>query len=139
MLYLRIFFALILSTSCLGSHASIPSAEIKYKNLKVSNKLKKQISKDWAEFLKNKPNLVYKTAKDGKTEAYKSDQYCVFNGELLETGAIDLNTLKLEKHGQNFKYNLAAIEFLRLGEYKFPSGKKKPDQKMKVEFRYYSF
>ncbi len=117
----------------------MPHADIKYTNLKVERKLKKQISKDWAEFLKAKPNILYKTGKDGKIEAYKSDQVCVFNGELLETGALSLDTLKLEKHQQNFNYNIAIIDFLRQGDYKFPSGKKKADQKLKLEFKYYSF
>ncbi len=135
----RIFLALVLSASCLASRASKPSAEIKYTNLIVEKKLKNQISKDWADFLKSKPNILYKTSKDGKPEIYKSDQRCVFNGDLLESAAVNLETLKLENHQQNFNYNLAIIEFLRQGEYKFPSGKKKPDQKIKLDFRYYSF
>ncbi len=135
MLFLRIFFLLILSSSL--ASASQPSAELKFKNLKVSKGLQNRINKEWSLYLKSKDHILHKSTADGKMDNYRSDQSCIFNGELLESGAIDLDTLKLQKHQQNYSYNLAAIEFLRAGDYKF--SKRIPNKKLVVDFRYYSF
>jgi hypothetical protein len=118
--------------------ASMPSAEIKLKNIKLEKALKNRINKGWTAYLKEKPQLLQKDKK-GVVQKFKSDQLCVFNGELLEDGSVDLASLKLEKHRNNFDYNLGAIEFLRREEYKFPQGKKKANEKVILEFKYLSF
>jgi len=130
MLYLRIFLALLISSE--AAIASLPYAEVKFNNLIIDKKLKNRINKDWNLFLKDRSHVLHKA--DTST---KSDQICRFNGQLLESGAIDLNSLKLEKHKQNFNYNLAAIEFLRAGDYKFSL--KDPKSKLQITFKYYSF
>ncbi len=134
----KIALLLIIISLGLPSLASLPSAEIKLKNIKLEKSLKNRINKNWTSYLKEKPQLLQKDKK-GTVQKYKSDQLCVFNGELLEDGSIDLNSLKLEKHRNNFDYNLAAIDFLRREDYKFPQGKKKTGEKVKLEFSYLSF
>ncbi len=134
----KIALLLIIISLGLPSLASMPSAEIKLKNIKLEKSLKNRINKNWTSYLKEKPQLLEKDKK-GLVQKYKSDQFCVFNGELLEDGSIDLNSLKLEKHRNNFDYNLAAIDFLRREDYKFPQGKKKAGEKVILEFRYLSF
>ncbi len=133
--------ALISLSLCLSSLATAPYAEIKFENLKISRKLQKRINREWFAHLKNKKELLYNLDKtSNQKQNYKSDQVCLFNGDLLEDGSIDLSSLKLIKQKtNNFDYNLAAIDFLRTAAYKFPEGKKQKNSKIKLSFRYFSF
>ncbi len=123
----------------LASYATVPYAEIKFKNLKLDSKQKIQIDNAWFRYLKENQKALYSNDKNAIKQKYKSDQFCRFNGELLSDGSIDLDSLKLEKHKKNFEFNLAAIDFLRKHDYKFANGKKNPNKKIKASFAYYSF
>ncbi len=135
----KIAVLLIIISLGLASEASVATALIKTKNLKLSHSQKKRINKEWTLYLKEKSSVLYPRDASGLKAAYRSDQLCIFNGELLDDGAVNLDSLKLEKHNNNFEYNLAAIEFLRRQNYKFPNAKKKTDKKIVLIFKYLSY
>ncbi len=94
--------------------AIYPSGIVKIHNAKLKSIGIEKLNKKWFEFIYEYPEVL---TPEGKK--YKVDQYCSFSLELNSNGNIMIDSIKLLKHKQNFKYNLKAIQFLKETELTF--------------------
>ncbi len=119
---------------CFNSVQAIyPSGKVKIHNAKLKSIIKEKLDKQWFEFIYEYPEIL---TPEGKK--YKVDQYCSFSFNLDSEGHIIIDSIKLLKHKQNFKYNLKAIQFLKETPLTFAKGKD-ASKPVEVELIYESF
>jgi len=128
------FFIILLTLLffIIPAYGYYPSGVIKLHNAKILKSNSDRLGSQWLHFLDEKPEIL-----KSKTKNFKEDQYCKFSAQLNEDGQINLDSLKLLKHKNNFLYNLRAIEFLRANSFKFQI--KNPKKLMEIEFKYFAF
>lgn len=114
------------------ARAYYPNGVIKLHNAKLLKRDIEKLGDQWLAFLQEEPDLLKAKDKD-----YKVDQYCSFTAKLDADGHVDLNSLKLLKHKDNFAYNLRAIEFLRANTIVFEQ--KNNNKDIEIEFKYFAF
>jgi hypothetical protein len=123
---------ILLAFTCNAVHAIYPSGTIKIHNAKVKSISREKLDKQWFDYIYEYPEVL---TPEGKK--YKVDHYCSYSLELDTEGKILIDSIKLLKHKQNFKYNLKAIQFLR--ENPLVLHKANPDKPVELEFIYESF
>lgn len=127
------FSLLLLLFFTIPAKANLPRAFLKFHNLEIENSVKKDIQEKWTKFLNENPEVLLKPNKK-----YKIDQYCSFSFDLnAKTEEIEVNSIKLLKHKNNFDYNLKAIEFLKTNNFKLK--KKNPEKLGEIEMFYRAF
>lgn len=128
------FFIILLTLLffIIPAYGYYPSGVIKLHNAKIIKSNTDRIGNQWLHFLNEKPEIL-----KSKTKNFKEDQYCKFTAKLNAEGQLDLDSLKLQKHKNNFLYNLRAIEFLRANNPKFKI--KNPKKLIEIEFKYFAF
>jgi hypothetical protein len=127
------FTCLCLFSFAYSASANLPRSLLKLHNIDLIEEEKLRLSKSWTRFLKTHPEALLKKGKN-----YKVDQYCSFSFEPdPETHEIDINSIKLLKHKNNFDFNLKAIEFLK--QQNFKAKKENPDKPVEIEMLYFAF
>ena len=123
---------LLISSLVMQVMAIYTSGKVKLHNAKLVSHKKDVLGKAWFKYIDDYPELLLKKDKD-----YKIDQYCSFEIQADEKGGVDLDSIKLAKHENNFGYNLKAIQFLR--ETPIKVKQKNSEKPIKLEFVYHSF
>lgn len=118
--FLNSLLILLSLSLALPSLANLPITRVKLKNLKLVTQKEKQLNRSWANFIQSEENS---SALKVPNKDYKDDQRASFIVELDDNGRIDLNTMKLDKHTNNFDYNLKIIEFFRKHDFEFTAPK----------------
>ena len=131
-LKLRISLLTILFLCFNAVHAIYPSGKVKVHNAKLKSIAAEKLDKKWFEFIYEYPEVLTPEAKK-----YKVDQYCSYSLKLDADGHVVIDSIKLLKHKQNFKYNLKAIQFLR--ETEIVLSQINADKPVELEFIYESF
>ncbi len=128
----KFVFALVLAFSLTQVWAIYPSGEVKLHNAKIKSISKDKLDSSWFDFIYENSDALIAPGKK-----YKVDQYCSYSLDLDAHGKVLIDSIKLLKHKQNFKYNLKVIQFLRETELVFV----RPDatKPIELEFIYNSF
>lgn len=116
----------------------VDSKELKKckKNNKGFKKANKKINKLWGDFLLANREALKKPGKD-----YTVDQFCSFTSEMGKSKVMDMGKLVLDKHKDNFAYNLKALEFLQTlnEDLSLRFKVKNPEKPVLVKLYYYAF
>lgn len=113
--------------------AGDPRSKIKFKNIKIEKKDLGRLNRAFKSFLDQNRQALLKADKD-----YTVDQYCSFEAQANINGGLDIDSLKLAKHKNNFAYNLKALEFLQ-AQSPLPVEIKSYKKPIVVKLYYYSF
>ncbi len=128
----QISLLVLLAFTCNAVRAIYPSGTIKIHNAKLKSISREKLDKQWFDYIYEHTEVLIPEGKK-----YKVDQYCSYSLELDADGKILIDSIKLLKHKQNFKYNLKAIQFLR--ENPLVLRRVNADKPVELEFIYESF